>query len=506
MPSGLGGGIYNAENGVLYLNDVSVQGNHAYMRGAGILNVDDASIYMQNTIISDNEIGYSGFGGGISNQSRGKIWIQIAPNGDWLPGTSQIVGNWAGGAAAFESGSDFRMLHTLVQGNTSENGFVAIANYGFLSVIESSITGNGSGEGYGGAILNGGTLEFVRSLMSGNSAFRGTGGLTNGGKATIVNSTISSHYTSRDMGVIHNSGDMTITNSTISDALLASYDPTGAAIVNLATLKMGNTIIANSTLNCLGTITTLGGNLSDDDSCALNGIGDRNNVDTGLDVLKDNGGPTLTHALISGSPAIDTADNTQCPTTDQRNEARPKDGNGDGKAICDIGAYEAPEITSWPQADVSLQMYDHPDPVMRGQNLTYILSVINHGPQLAIKTRLYDSLPANSEFISATSSDGNCSFDGHVITCELFSLDVDKEVMMQIRVKPTVDGVLMNRADVTTSSNDIKPDNNHAEEQTIVLPLLTTITIHQETQLKSTQDFAFYGPFGKFYLDNPDRR
>ncbi len=53
-----------------------------------------------------------------------------------------------------------------------------------------------------------------------------------------------------------------------------------------------------------------------------------------LDPLQDNGGPTFTHALLQGSPAIDAAHNAHCLSTDQRGQPRPH-----GTA-CDIGAYE----------------------------------------------------------------------------------------------------------------------------------------------------------------------
>jgi hypothetical protein len=49
--------------------------------------------------------------------------------------------------------------------------------------------------------------------------------------------------------------------------------------------------------------------------------------------------------LLSSSPAIDAGDNTLCPAIDYGGTARPLDGNGDGVAICDIGAYEW-----WPPA------------------------------------------------------------------------------------------------------------------------------------------------------------
>lgn len=61
---------------------------------------------------------------------------------------------------------------------------------------------------------------------------------------------------------------------------------------------------------------------------------DRSGVHARLAPLADNGGPTLTHALLANSPAIDAGDNAACPASDQRGLARPQG------AACDIGAYE----------------------------------------------------------------------------------------------------------------------------------------------------------------------
>ena len=81
-------------------------------------------------------------------------------------------------------------------------------------------------------------------------------------------------------------------------------------------------------------INSLGNNVLTDGTC--NPVGsDQIVTDAGIGALADNGGPTLTHGLLAGSPAIDAGDAGACPATDQRGVARPL-GAG-----CDIGAYEA---------------------------------------------------------------------------------------------------------------------------------------------------------------------
>ena len=109
-----------------------------------------------------------------------------------------------------------------------------------------------------------------------------------------------------------------------------------------ATLNLVNSIVAhNVSEGCFlapfgagaVAINSLGTNVFTDGTC-YPVASDQIVGDAGIGVLADNGGPTLTHALLAGSPAIDAADSAACPATDQRGVTRPQG------AACDVGAYE----------------------------------------------------------------------------------------------------------------------------------------------------------------------
>jgi hypothetical protein len=241
---------------------------------------------------------------------------------------------------------------TVTNSTFSDNGADAGAGIdisgGTATISDSTFSRNTVGHFGGGIVIFPGTTATIsNSTFSGNSTtFGGGGGIAVfGGTAIISNSTFSG---STGGGILINSGNAAITNSTFSGN-------TGGAIDNLNSASVKGTVIAGQASggNCSGPITDLGYNISDDDSCGFTATGSLNDTDPMLDPagLSNNGGPTQTIALVSGSPAIDAIPLASCTdqdgnplTTDQRGFPRPDAGEN----VCDVGAYEFQDFAGDP--------------------------------------------------------------------------------------------------------------------------------------------------------------
>jgi hypothetical protein len=299
--------------------------------------------------------------------------IELAPSGTYvLTGVAEDDG-YAGGAglpyvrspltinghgATIQRSSasgipDFRIVFVFVSdlildgvtiaggrgGNDSRGGGGIGITTGRLAVKNSTITQNFSPGGGGGIASYCGVLTVENSTISYNT---GLGGRTGGGilnfsappdcyaTAHIVSSTI---FENRAADVnLPGRGDA------IADAF-SSPQPT---------ITVKNSILASPAQgvgqDCSappGVIVSEGGNIAADDSCGLAGSLDQNSTDPMLGPLADNGGPTLTHSPLPGSPAVDAVPVAACTDSlgnllaiDQRGVSRPQ------RAACDVGAVE----------------------------------------------------------------------------------------------------------------------------------------------------------------------
>ena len=269
------------------------------------------------------------------------------------------------GGGIFNEGT-LNVDNSMVSNNTAVGLGGGIKNPGVLTVNNSNINENSAG-GDGGGIFNfgnggssgptaettpgvPGTAHINDSTVSNNISGSFGGGISNsGGVVYVTSTTVSGNNAANDGDGIDNfHGTADLTSTTIS----GNSANNGGGISNFsATLSMINTISAGNTAptapDCTGTLVSLGHNLIGNTAgCgftagAPEAAGDLLDVNPKLGSLKDNGGPTKTHALLPGSPAIDSSDDSVLGpphnlATDQRGFSRLK------RTHVDIGAFEAP--------------------------------------------------------------------------------------------------------------------------------------------------------------------
>ena len=262
-----------------------------------------------------------------------------------------------GGGVILSTLTTLTVSNSTFNGNsTHAQGAGILSLLGTLNVTDSTFSNNTVSEDGGGISIVSGTATISGSTFNGNTAdaWAGDGsgaGLSNNGTTTITNSTFSGNNAEAG-GAIANTGDLTIVNSTIvgnhanwwaNGILNATRDGIFLALGGTVTIK--NSILANGPArdgdgtfnfggNCVtnGTTNNGGGSFDDDGTC---GVSQVSKDDLKLGSLADNGGPTKTIALGSGSVAINVDTCSPSVPTDQRGYTRATSGS-----TCDAGAYE----------------------------------------------------------------------------------------------------------------------------------------------------------------------
>lgn len=391
---GPGGGILVSQRALVQMDHCVVRGNRATPdgvadgNGGGIHVNPDATVVARDCEIVDNTAMLDGSGGasggGIHLERGSASLVRSTIRGNRVTALNADILIEAAGGGIFGRGS---VRIDLIDSSLSEN--VASANgrgrrdgalaYGgglyilsdnreaVVSLVRSTIANNSAevkrGGSYcagGGIYLVGATLTVEGSSVYGNSVLwdrprldsYGGGVYLHGTDATIVNTTISGNFIEGQGGGLYvnreGSAPVFLDACTIASN---SADEGGGIYQDEGRIEVANTIIADSaaldgTNDCSGTLISKGYNLIENTTgCTLQGdlTGVITGVDPSLGPLQDNGGPTLTHALLSASVGIEAAnpDPSLVPPTDQRGRTRPADGDCDGIAIADLGAFEA---------------------------------------------------------------------------------------------------------------------------------------------------------------------
>jgi CSLREA domain-containing protein len=304
-----GGGIVN--RGTLRLvNSVVMENSGTGIFSTGALTVAKALV-----------VGNSGFG--IAIESRGTATLT----------NTRIARNSGGGLEAFVATAT--LTNSTIAGNSGTKGGGIVSLFGgHVTLTKTTVSGNSATIGGGGIFNEGGGLcrktasvTLINSTVSGNSAPVGAGIYSvgcAGPSVTLTNSTVTRNSATRAGGGIFQDTDEDGTVTLINALVAQNSAPTGPDFLN-------------SNGGVLARFTLIGNGAGSGITNGVDGnqVGGANApIDPRLGSLADNGGPTKTHALLSGSPAIDAASTPDCPTTDQRGVLRPQG------AACDIGSYE----------------------------------------------------------------------------------------------------------------------------------------------------------------------
>ncbi|MDX6535262.1 MAG: hypothetical protein QOF68_3006, partial [Gaiellales bacterium] len=436
LPDGNGGGIRNG-TATLELYNVGVIDNEAAASGGGIANAGGSVSVLEGTVVAENLTGHPGSGAGVANLSG-----SLALDDAWVLDNHATCGS---GAGIYNAGT-LSVHDVLFENNVADCEAGGISNVagGSATITDSTFSDNLADDGAG--MSNGGTATVSRSTFTGNDAFFAFGGaLVNFGTLTVQNSTLTGNHAEYRGGAIYSgAGSATLSNVTVSSNAASKlrggggFPPNtgegGGIYIEAGTVTLKNSILAGNTKAVAGTVSqdncagspvgSTGGNLDSGATCGF----PLSNANPLLGSLQNNGGLTFTQALGSGSPAIDGGDNSGCPGTDQRGSGRPNDGNGDGSAVCDIGAYEAPTGSppsggggGGPIPDLKLVGSVNPAQAPVGSAVTFVLSASTANDAMAQNVVVTVNVPAGLTITGSSANRGSgCGpVTGGVLTCNL---------------------------------------------------------------------------------------
>lgn len=309
-----GAAIYNGvnpANGPLNVEDSTFTANNAGSGGGGIENRFGNRLNVNRSTFNAN--GANNFGGGIHNRDNGRVEI-------WDSVFTGNVANTGAGVNNDDTGS-LTINRSTISGNNAVVGGGISNRNGGLDVFDSTLSGNTASEG-GAAYNHVATMNFYNSTISGNTASSLGGGiyftLQGASHGMISNTTITGNQAPNGGGVMIFSGQSVVR---IRSSILAGN--TGNQGPDLyGTIHSGG-------YNILG---TTGGSWGNMNPATGDQIGQFSIINAQLAPLADNGGPTRTHALLPGSPALNNG-NAFDATADQRGYARVVGGTADVGAL-----------------------------------------------------------------------------------------------------------------------------------------------------------------------------
>ncbi len=353
----------NSDSGILNWGTATVVSstivsNAAEFFGGGLINAGTLTL-TQSVVYSNTTIRTVGEGGGLFNQATATLI------------RSTVYSNTSDSGGGLTNRGTLSLSDSRVFSNTANHGG-GLNNYGAATLLGSTVDGN-TATWLGGGLSNGGTLTLTQSTVWGNRANDGGGLYTSNVSTTTVASSAILSNTAGNGGGLSSLGVLTVTQSTLSGnragsgggletlgpatwlihATLTNNEATdgwGGGLDNASdgTVWLQNSVVAGNRApnypgqaDCDSGHISLGYNVTGLNTGCVVTSTDVTTLDPLLAPLADNGGGTLTHALLPGSPALDLIPSGQsgCGTTypqDQRGMRRPAPLGG----ACDAGALE----------------------------------------------------------------------------------------------------------------------------------------------------------------------